>query len=86
MLLILLDYRFNLLLFGLAGTFIAVDQLTRMSDDRSLSELDVFNHVYNLRRERRYMVQTAEQYAYVYKCLRSYMMKKKKEAEEEVGA
>ena len=65
------------------GTFISVEQLTRLSDDRGRDEVDVFNHVYGLRRERRHMVQTAEQYVYVYRCLRSHLERRDAEEAEE---
>ena len=60
-----------------------MDQLTRVLDDRSREEVDVFNHVYCLRRERRHMVQTAAQYAYVYRCLRRHAERRAAEEEEE---
>ncbi len=66
-----------------SGTFIAVEQLSRASDERDREELDVFNHVYGLRRERRHMVQTAEQYVYVYRCLHRHLQRRAKEEEEE---
>ena len=43
---------------GRTGTFIALDQLLRVVDDESREYLDVFNTVYQLRKERRYLVQT----------------------------
>ena len=58
------------------GTFIAVAQLLKVADDRSALSLDVFNLVYELRKERKHMVQTEQQYAYVYKCLLEYMRSK----------
>ena len=65
------------------GTFIAVAQLLKEVDDRGRSEIDIFNLVYGLRRERRHMVQTKEQYMYVYKCLLEYMRGKVKVMEEQ---
>ena len=56
-----------------------MDQLLRLYDDPSRSCVDVFNHVYHLRRERRHMVQSAAQYAYVYKCLREHARRKQEE-------
>lgn len=54
---------------SLTGTFIALDQLIRMYDDKGRGEIDVFNVIYQLRKERRYLVQTLSQYTYLYKCL-----------------
>ena len=56
-----------------------MDQLLRLLDDPSRPSVDVFNHVYHLRRERRHMVQSAAQYAYVYKCLHEYLKRKEEE-------
>ena len=58
------------------GTFIATDQLMRMVDDPSVQEIDIFNVIYQLRKERRYMVQSSSQYLYVYKCVLEYMKRK----------
>ena len=38
-------------------------------EDKNLENIDIFNQVYNIRKERRHLVQTATQYAYVYKCI-----------------
>ena len=66
------------------GTFIAVAQLLKVIDDRCALSVDVFNLVYELRKERKHMVQTERQYAYVYKCALEYMRSKvAKEVEEE---
>ena len=59
-----------------SGTFIAVDQLLQLVDDPSEMEVDIFRHVYNLRRERRYMVQSSAQYTYVYKCVHEHLRRK----------
>ena len=48
----------------------------RMYDDPMQSEIDVFNAVYQLRKERRYLVQTLSQYTYLYKCLYEHAQKK----------
>merc|ERR1712080_10085 len=61
---------------GRTGTFIAVDQLMRIVDDSSIKEIDIFNVIYQLRKERRYMVQSSSQYLYVYKCVLEYMKRK----------
>lgn len=61
---------------GRTGTFIALDQVMRMYDDPMQSEIDVFNAVYQLRKERRYLVQTLSQYTYLYKCLYEHAQKK----------
>ena len=68
----------------LIGTFIAVAQLLKVVDDRCALSVDVFNLVYELRKERKHMVQTERQYAYVYKCVLEYMRSKvAKEIDEE---
>jgi len=61
---------------GRTGTFIAVDQLIRIADSPDTSEVDVFNVVYQLRRDRRYMVQSISQYLYVYKCICEHLKRK----------
>lgn len=48
----------------------------RMLDDESRTEIDVFNAVYQLRKERRYLVQTLSQYTFLYKCLYDYAAEK----------
>ena len=58
------------------GTFIALDQLLRIFDHPGKSEVDVFNVVYQLRKDRRYLVQTLAQYTFLYKCLYEYATKK----------
>ena len=58
-----------------SGTFIALDQIMRMYDEPIHSEIDVFNVVYQLRKERRYLVQTLSQYTYLYKCLYEHSQK-----------
>ena len=47
----------------------------RMYDEPIHSEIDVFNVVYQLRKERRYLVQTLSQYTYLYKCLYEHSQK-----------
>jgi protein tyrosine phosphatase len=39
----------------------------RAVDSKQTSEVDVFHTVYQLRRDRRYMVQTRAQYEFVYR-------------------
>jgi len=63
---------------GRTGTFICVDQLMRSIDSSISSDVDIYNTVYQLRRERRYMVQTRAQYEYVYKCVEGYLAIKEK--------
>ena len=46
-----------------------------MYDEPIHSEIDVFNVVYQLRKERRYLVQTLSQYTYLYKCLYEHSQK-----------
>ena len=64
------------------GTFIAVAQLLKVVDDRCARSVDVFNLVYELRKERKHMVQTEQQYAYVYECALEYYMRRSKVARE----
>ncbi|XP_040568468.1 receptor-type tyrosine-protein phosphatase C [Lepeophtheirus salmonis] len=71
---------------GRSGTYIAVDQLTRMIDCDKNSKIDIFHSVYQLRRDRRHMVQTLSQYAYVYKCVLTYLNNKRKEANEKTSS
>jgi protein tyrosine phosphatase len=49
------------------GTFICVDQLMKAVDSKQTGEVDIFHTVYQLRRDRRYMVQTRAQYEFVYR-------------------
>lgn len=58
---------------GRTGTFICVDQLMKAVDSKQTSEVDVFHTVYQLRRDRRYMVQTRAQYEFVYRCVLAYL-------------
>ena len=44
----------------------------RVVDSENTTEVDIFNVVYQLRRERRYMVQSLSQYVYVYRCINVY--------------
>ena len=75
--LFILKFRIiNFLTLVILGTFIATDQLMRMVDDSSVQEIDIFNVIYQLRKERRYMVQSSSQYLYVYKCVLEYMKRK----------
>lgn len=66
---------------GRTGTFIAVDELMRLASDPNKVEIDVFNVVYQLRKERRYMVQTLSQYTYVYRCVYEYLKRLKEQAD-----
>ena len=52
----------------------------RIVDDPSIKEIDIFNVIYQLRKERRYMVQSPSQYLYVYKCVLEYMERKQNES------
>ena len=54
------------------GTFICVDQLMKAVDSKQSCEVDVFHTVYQLRRDRRYMVQTRAQYEFVYRSVIQY--------------
>ena len=66
--------------WAFSGTFIAIDQLMKIVDDPSITEIDVFNVIYQLRKERRYMVQSLSQYIYVYKCVLEYMIRQKRDS------
>jgi len=63
---------------GRTGTFICVDQIMRSIDSCRTTEIDIFHTVYQLRRDRRYMVQTRAQYEYVYKCVEAYLAMQEK--------
>jgi len=63
---------------GRTGTFICVDQIMRSIDSSRTTDVDIFHTVYQLRRDRRYMVQTRAQYEYVYKCVEAYLAIKEK--------
>ena len=62
--------------FPFSGTFIALDQLLRIFDNPSKGEIDIFNVVYQLRKDRRHLVQTLAQYTFLYRCLYEYANKK----------
>jgi len=66
---------------GRTGTFICVDQMMRAVDNRQTVDLDIFNTIYQLRRDRMYMVQTRAQYEYVYKCVAAYITIKEEQKE-----
>ena len=58
---------------GRTGTFIAVYKLvTEYGDDR-VKELDLFQTVVEMRRQRIKMVQRDAQYVYIVKCVRDYV-------------
>ena len=58
---------------GRTGTFIAVYKLvTEYGDDR-VKELDLFQTVVEMRRQRIKMVQKEAQYVYIVKCVRDYV-------------
>lgn len=64
---------------GRTGTFVCVDQMMRAVENNGGGDvLDIFHTVYQLRRDRRYMVQTRAQYEYVYKCVAAYILIKEK--------
>eukprot|EP00092_Neocalanus_flemingeri_P024839 GFUD01026935.1.p1 GENE.GFUD01026935.1~~GFUD01026935.1.p1 ORF type:complete len:479 (-),score=121.39 GFUD01026935.1:192-1628(-) len=63
---------------GRTGTFVCVDQIMRSIDSSLSTDVDIFHTVYQLRRDRRYMVQTRAQYEYVYKCVEAYLAIKEK--------
>jgi len=59
---------------GRTGTFICMDQLMRgLEASGSGPYLDIFYTVYQLRRQRRYLVQTRAQYEYVYRCCQAFL-------------
>jgi len=64
---------------GRTGTFISVDQIINNMDAVASSELDIFHTVYQLRKQRVYMVQTREQYEFLYKCVLHYHEIKQKQ-------
>jgi len=64
---------------GRTGTFISVDQLMRAIDSRANNSfIDVFHTVYQLRKQRMYMVQNRSQYEYLYMCTLVYLCIKRK--------
>lgn len=50
----------------------------RMVDDPTVANMDVFNTVYNLRRQRKHMVQTSGQYTYIYRCVSEYIRRRQR--------
>jgi len=64
---------------GRSGTYICVDQLMSALDSNLSSEIDVYHTVYQLRRDRRYMVQTKAQYEFCYRCIAKYQRQRQKE-------
>lgn len=58
---------------GRTGTFICMDQLMRSVEAATSQSIDIFYTTYQLRRERRYLVQTRAQYEYVYHCCNAYL-------------
>jgi len=64
---------------GRTGTFICVDQIMNNLDSVQSSDLDIFYAVYQLRKQRFYMVQTREQYEFLYKCILHYLELKQKQ-------
>jgi len=64
---------------GRTGTFICMDQLMRAVEAGGKVEtgsgqlIDIFYTVYQLRRQRRYLVQTRAQYEYVYRCCQAFL-------------
>jgi len=64
---------------GRTGTFICMDQLMRTVeaggkvDSVNGQLIDIFYTVYQLRRQRRYLVQTRAQYEYVYHCCQAFL-------------
>jgi len=63
---------------GRTGTYICVDQVMKVIDKQTAADIDVFHTVYQLRRDRRYMVQTRAQYEYVYRCIVTYLQQRDK--------
>uniref|UniRef100_A0A8C4WXI8 protein-tyrosine-phosphatase n=1 Tax=Eptatretus burgeri TaxID=7764 RepID=A0A8C4WXI8_EPTBU len=56
---------------GRTGTFIALDMLLQQIEE--LNYVDVFGLVTEMRKSRMNMIQTEEQYIFVYKCLRNIL-------------
>lgn len=64
---------------GRTGTFISVDQICNNIDTKPGPDLDILNTVYKLRKQRVHMVQTREQYEFLYKCVLHYLELKQKQ-------
>ena len=58
---------------GRTGTFIAVYKLVADYANDSVMELDLFQTVVEMRKQRVKMVQKQEQYIYIVKCVRDYV-------------
>ena len=65
---------------GRTGTFIAFYKLLEDYKDKQKKSLNVFKTVSEMRRQRLFMVQKQEQYAYIFKCIWDEI--KSKESEE----
>ena len=58
---------------GRTGTFIAVYKLVAEYGDDKVKELDLFQTVVEMRKQRLKMVQRDAQYIYIVKCVRDYV-------------
>ncbi len=58
---------------GRTGTFIAVYKLAAEYGDDRVKQMDLFQTVVEMRRQRVKMVQKQEQYIYIVKCVRDYV-------------
>jgi protein-tyrosine phosphatase len=68
---------------GRTGTFIAVDNFTQFVDKRSLNEeIDIFDFVIQMRKNRARMVQVESQYIFIYDAINKVIQQKIKAEEE----
>ena len=58
---------------GRTGTFISVYKLVADYTNDNVTELDLFQTVVEMRKQRVKMVQRQEQYIYIVKCVRDYV-------------
>ena len=66
---------------GRTGTFIAFYKLLEDYEDKQKKSLNVYKTVLEMRRQRYWMVQKQEQYAYIFKCIWDEIKSKESEAE-----
>ena len=61
---------------GRTGCFIALYKMAEELDLDNVTELDLFNTLLEMRRQRSGMIQNHQQYHYVIKCLEQYVLNK----------
>ena len=61
---------------GRTGCFIALYKMAEELDLDNVTELDLFNTLLEMRRQRSGMIQKHQQYHYVIKCLEQYVLNK----------